>query len=201
MKTLFYRIMRFLAFILFKILFFPRIRGKENIISSGRVVFAGNHTKWLDPVLLVTSNRRILHFLAKIELFQGPLKPFIKGMLCIPVNRKVHDGKALVEAEKVLEKDEAICIFPEGTINRTDDVIMPFKMGAVKACQTTNTRLVPFIITGEYKMFKKSIKLEFLKPMKIGKDLEKENQKLMDLVSKKLVEGGKTHGNRKNDRV
>ena len=50
-------------------------------------------------------------------------------------------------------------------------------------------------------MFKKSIKLEFLKPMKIGNDLEKENQKLMDIVSKKLVEGGKTHGNRKNDRV
>lgn len=190
MKTLFYRIMRFLAFILFKILFFPRIRGKENIISSGRVVFAGNHTKWLDPVLLVTSNRRILHFLAKIELFQGPLKPFIKGMLCIPVNRKVHDGKALVEAEKVLEKDEAICIFPEGTINRTDDTIMPFKTGAVRMAYSTSSKIVPFTIKGKYRLFGIGgrVTLTYLKPITVTKDVEKSNKKLEKIIKDKLEE-------------
>ena len=190
MKTLFYRIMRFLAFILFKILFFPRIRGKENIISSGRVVFAGNHTKWLDPVLLVTSNIRILHFLAKIELFQGLLKPFIKGMLCIPVNRKVHDGKALVEAEKVLEQDEAICIFPEGTINRTDDTIMPFKTGAVRMAYSTNSKIVPFTIKGKYRLFGIGgrVTLTYLKPITVTKDVEKSNKKLEKIIKNKLEE-------------
>ena len=96
-----------------------------------------------------------------------------------------------------LENEKCIGIFPEGTINRTDDVIMPFKIGAVKACQKTNTKLVPFIITGEYKLFRKSIKIEFLKPLKIGEDLEKENTKLMKLVSKKLIEGGKISGSKR----
>ncbi len=190
MKTLFYRIMRFLAFILFKILFFPRIRGKENIISSGRVVFAGNHTKWLDPVLLVTSNRRILHFLTKIELFQGSLRPFIKGMLCIPVNRKVHDGKALIEAEKVLEQDEAICIFPEGTINRTDDTIMPFKTGAVRMAYSTNSKIIPFTITGKYRLFGIGgrVTLTYLESITVTKNVEKSNKKLENIIKNKLEE-------------
>ena len=55
----------------------------------------------------------------------------------------------------------------------------------------------PFIITGEYKLFRKSIKVEFLKPLKIGEDLEKENTKLMKLVSKKLIEGGKISGSKR----
>ena len=135
---------------------------------------------------------RPVHFLAKKELFDSWKSSWIvKGMGCIPVNRKIKDSNVLESAYKYLENECCIGIFPEGTINRTDDIIMPFKIGAVKACNTTNSKLVPFIITGKYKLFKKSVKLEFLKPIKIGNDLEKENKKFMDIVSKKLAEGGK----------
>ena len=79
-------------------------------------------------------------------------------------------------------------IFPEGTINRTEDIILPFKIGAVKACSETNTKLVPFVITGNYKLFRKGIKIEFLEPMIISNDLEKANQELMNKISDKLKE-------------
>ena len=189
MKTLFYRIMRFFGSIIFKILFFPKVSGKENIVG-GRVIFAGNHTKWLDPLLLISSNRRILHFLAKIELFQGILKPFIVGMLCIPVNRKVHDGKALIEAKKVLEKDEAICIFPEGTINRTDDTIMPFKTGAVRMAYSTNSKIIPFTIKGKFRLFGIGgrVTLTYLEPITVTKDIEKSNKKLEKIIKNNLEE-------------
>ena len=74
--------------------------------------------------------------------------------------------------------------------------------GTIKACNKTNSKLVPFIITGEYKIFKKSIKIEFLKPIEVSDNLEKENNKFMKIVSKKLIEGGKIHGTkRKNGRI
>ena len=82
-------------------------------------------------------------------------------------------------------------IFPESTINRTNDVIIPFKIGAVKACYDTNTKLVPFVITGKYNILGKGIKIEFLKPMSISKDLDKENKKLMEIISNKIIEGDK----------
>lgn len=200
--TLFYKIVKPFISVLIKILYRPTVVGLENIPKEGRILLAGNHTKWLDPVTLVAVTRRPVHFLAKKELFDSKKTSWIvKGMGCVPVNRKIKDKNVLETAYKYLENECCIGIFPEGTINRTDDVIMPFKMGAVKACNQTKTKLVPFIITGEYKLFKKTAKIEFLKPMTIGDDLEKENKKLMDIVSKKLIEGGKTHGKRKNDGV
>ena len=193
--TLFYKIVKPLLIFLFYILFRPTVVGRENIPKKGPVVLAGNHTKWLDPEMLCAVVRgRQVHFLAKIELFKGPVSIITKGMGSIPVDRKTHDKGALNSAIESLNEGLCIGIFPEGTINRTDDVIMPFKIGAVKMSYEANAEIVPFVITGKYKLFRKGIKVEFLKPMKAEKDLDKANEKLMDAVSKKLIEGGKVNG-------
>ncbi|MBR5369924.1 MAG: 1-acyl-sn-glycerol-3-phosphate acyltransferase [Bacilli bacterium] len=191
MDTKFYKVVRpFVSFII-KLLFHPKVIGLENIPKNGRVVLAGNHTKWLDPVTLVGVQKRQIHFLAKEELFHGITKFIVKGMGCVPVNRKIHDKNALSSSEEFLNKDLCIGIFPEGTINRTKDIIMPFKIGAVKMSHDTNSKIVPFIITGKYRAFGKSVRIEFLKPISIGEDLEKENKRLMDIVESKLKENRK----------
>lgn len=189
--TKFYKTVRPLTSFLIKVLFRPTVIGLENIPKEGRVLLAGNHTKWLDPVMLVGVQKRQIHFLAKEELFHGKTKFIAKGMGCVPVNRKIHDKNALHSAYEFLEKELCIGIFPEGTINRTDDIIMPFKIGAVKACSTTHTKLVPFIITGKYKLFRKGIKVQFLEPLEIGENLEEENNRFMEIVKEKLKEEGK----------
>lgn len=186
----FYNIVRPIVSFLIRFLFRPRVEGLENIPKEGRILLAGNHTKWLDPVMLVGVQKRQIHFLAKEELFHGITKFIVKGMGCVPVNRKIHDKNALHSAYEFLERDLGVGIFPEGTVNRTDKVIMPFKIGAVKACYTTNTKLVPFVITGKYKLFRRGIRVEFLKPLKIESDLEKENEKFMKIVENKLIERG-----------
>lgn len=189
--TKFYRIVRPFVSFVFRVLFHPTVIGIENISQDGRILFAGNHTEWLDPVMIVSVQKRCVHFLAKEELFHGVLKGIVWGMGCIPVNRKIHDKNALNGAINYLNNDLCVGIFPESTINRTSDVILPFKIGAVKACFDTNTKLVPFVITGKYNIFGKSVKIEFLKPMSISKDLDKENNKLMKIISKKVIEGEK----------
>ena len=186
--TKFYKIVRPLVVFFIKVFFHPKVKGIENIPKEGRILLAGNHTKWLDPVMLVGVQKRQIHFLAKEELFHGITKFIAKGMGCIPVNRKIHDHNALQGAIDYLNNDLCIGIFPEGTINRTNKTIMDFKIGAVKSCYDTNTMLVPFVITGKYKIFGKSITVEFLKPIKIENDLTKENEKFMKLVSDKIKE-------------
>ena len=184
--TIFYKVVRPLVVFFIKVFFHPKIKGLENIPNTGRVLLAGNHTKWLDPVMLVGIQKRQIHFLAKEELFHGITKFIAKGMGCIPVNRKIHDHNALSGAINYLNNNLCVGIFPEGTINRTDKTIMNFKIGAVKASHDTNTKLVPFIITGKYKIFGKSVQIEFLEPIKVLDDLTKENEKLMKLVSNKI---------------
>ena len=86
-------------------------------------------------------------------------------------------------------EEKVIGIFPEGTINKTKDIIMPFKIGAVKMASETDSQIVPFTITGKYKAFKKNITIEFYKPISIkSDDLTKENEKLMKFISKQLEE-------------
>ena len=160
---------------------------KKIFQKNGPYVLAGNHTKWLDSVMLVSvAPRNQVHFLATEELWHGKGWIVVKAMGCIPVNRKIHDKDVLIKAYEYLNNGSCIGIFPEGTINRTDDIIMPFKFGAVKMCKETNADLIPFVITGKYKLFKRGITIEFLKPRKVSQDLELENEKLMDAVSEKL---------------
>ncbi len=187
--TKFYKIVKPLVKIYIKLFYPSQVIGLDNIPKEGRILLAGNHTKWLDPVLIVGVVNRQVHFLAKDELFHGMTKGIVKGMGCIPVNRKIHDKDALHGAIECLDKDLCVGIFPEGTINRTNDPVMPFKIGAVKACSDSNSKLVPFVIKGKYKLFRKNVTIEFLKPITIGDDLEKDNEILMNLISNKLTGG------------
>ena len=176
-----YRILRPIIKGLFIVLYSPNIIGKENIPKEGRVVVCGNHTHNWDSPLLMCSTKRTIHFLAKDELFKGIGKYFFKSMACIPVNRRQKDHNALESAIRVLEEDKLIGIFPEGTFNKTNDIVMPFKYGAVSMSSKTNSTIVPFSITGKYKLFKKnSVTICFGKPYKITTDdLTKANEELM----------------------
>lgn len=171
------------------IVYNPTIIGKDNIPKNGRCILAGNHTNNFDCILLISCTKRCIHFLAKDELYKGFKKILFKNMGIIPVNRRIKDKSVIRKADAILEKEGLIGVFPEGTINRTEDVIMPFKMGTVKMASDTDSYIVPFCITGEYKPFKKNnLQIVFDKPYKLkDKNLEFENQKLMNIVSKNIT--------------
>lgn len=181
--VLLYRILRPIITILVKVLYRPTIIGRENIKTSGRIILAGNHTHNLDCALLISSTKRNIHFLAKSELFKGIKKAFFSNMGLISVNRKTKDHKCLEMAYNYLENDKLIGIFPEGTIGRNG--MLPFKMGAVKMANETDSEIVPFAITGDYKLFSKNLKIVFGKPIKLkSSNLEKENERLRKTVIK-----------------
>ena len=49
----------------------------------------------------------------------------------------------------------------------------------------TNTKIVPFAITGKYKIFSNDLKIVFGTPIKINnKELEQENNRLRDVIIK-----------------
>ena len=188
MQAVFYRIFRFIISVLFRILYRPKIKGKEFVPRTGKCVLAGNHYYWLDGVFLASANRRTIYFLAKDELHKGIKKFIFKAVGTIPVNRDIHDKDAFKSAKEVLNKNKPIGIFPEAHLNKTDDLILPFKTGAVRLAKETDTYLVPFIITGDYKIFGRSnLTMEFFPKRKIKSDnVVSENRKLMNFFSEEL---------------
>lgn len=186
MDTKFYKFVRPIVKFLVKVLFRIEVVGLDNIPKDGGVVLAGNHTKWLDPIMLVGVCPRQVHFLAKDTLFSGFVGVIVRSMGAIPVNRRTRDKNSLIKAKKCLENNLVVGVFPEGTINRGNDVIMPFKIGAVKMSYDTTSYLVGFVITGKYKLFRKSIRVEFLRKRKVSDNLTLENKKLEECISRKI---------------
>ena len=188
MKYILYRVVRTLGYPIFLLLYRPEFEGRNNIPKSGSVILAGNHTNNLDAAIMLAGPKRVVHMLAKKELFKSKISnAFFRSMGCIPVDRKIHDENAKSEAIEVLKNNEVIGIFPEGTVNRTNDIILPFKYGAVSFAKKTGAYIVPFTITGKYKLFRKSIKITYGKPYKVNDDLEIENKKLMNIITKMLI--------------
>lgn len=183
--SIFMKLIKPIITLIFKILYNPKIIGKENIPKEGKIILAGNHTNNLDCLLVISSVKRNIHFLAKDELWKGPKKIIFDNLGLIKVNRRKKDKECLRHAIEYLKNEKVIGIFPEGTIGKKK--LLPFKIGSVKMAYETNSEIIPFVITGKYKIFFNDLKIEFGKPIKIkSNDLEKENENLRNIIVKMM---------------
>lgn len=184
-----YKFGRFILGPIFKFYYNPTIIGKENIPKKGSIVIAGNHKHLYDQCLTIIATKRGIHYMAKKEYFDDKkVAWFFKCTGCISVDRQNKDEKAKELALEVLKDEGAIGIFPEGTRNKTKELLLPFKFGAVSMASKTNSYIVPFGITGDYKFRSKNLTIRYGKPFKVGKmSLEEANNKLYKEV-KKIIE-------------
>ena len=72
-----------------------------------------------------------------------------------------------------------------------DSLLLPFKFGAVSMAKKTDSCLVPFGITGDYKFRSKNLVVRIGKPIKVGEDLEEANLKLRKEILKLMLEEDK----------
>ena len=74
-----------------------------------------------------------------------------------------------------------------------DSLLLPTKFGTVSMAQKTGATVCPYVVSGKYKFFQHNLKIEFLKPFKVGpKDnLEEKNNHLRDLMVEALAKANK----------
>ena len=182
-----------------KLYYNPKIINKEAIPKEGPILIVCNHKHVLDQCFAIMSTRRPIRYMAKKEYFDGKFAWFFKLAGCIPVDRSIHDDKAKAAALEVLELDGAVGLFPEGTRNKTDDLLLlPFKFGTVSMAQKTGATIVPCALTGDYTFRSKNLMFRVGKPFKVDKtdDLAEANDKLFKemekLMKKNFKESGRT---------
>ena len=182
-----YKFYTSIATFLFKILYRPQVIGKENIPQDGALMFAGNHKHAFDPLMVIMSTKRVVHYMAKNEVFKGLAGVIFDKIGLIRIYPNKSNQLAVIDAEKVLNEGGTIGIFPEGTRNRTDKELLNFKKGTVRMAKATGTKILPFAIRGNYKLFRKSVTVEFGKPIDVSQmEIEDANQYLKDEVLKLL---------------
>lgn len=110
-----YELIRLVAHLLVPLVVKLRIEGLENIPRQGGAILAPNHIASADIPLVAYPVPRIVHFMAKAELFQVPiLGGFIRLAGAYPVRRGEGDREALRVSERLLAEQHLIAIFPEG---------------------------------------------------------------------------------------
>ena len=179
-----YRFLKPILGPIYKLYYNPKVIGKENIPTEGPILIVGNHKHLMDQCTAIISTKRPIHYMAKKEYFDGKMAWFFKLVGCIPVNRSIKDNNATKRALEVLNNGYALGLFPEGTRNKTDKFLLPFKYGAVSMAKKTDAYLVPFGVTGDYKFRSKNLVMRFGKPFKVTGDLKEANKKLEKEVEK-----------------
>lgn len=176
--------------VLFKLYYNPKIINKEVIPKEEPILIVGNHKHIYDQCLTIMATKRVIHYMAKKEYFDGKMAWFFKLVGCIPVDRSIKDHNATDKALKVLNSGGAIGLFPEGTRNKTKDVfLLPFKFGTVSMAKKTNATIIPFGLTGDYKFRSKNLTIRYGTPFKVGEmDLEDANKKLYEEVERLMRE-------------
>lgn len=138
MGKIFYQVLRPITNIITDIIYRPKIYNKELIPKKGAIIFAGNHLTEMDQVIIIKATKRSVRFLTKTELYHGVLGKVLKLYDTIPVDRdNKENNKSMQISEEALKNGQAINIFPEGKRNRTEDILLPFKYGAVSLAKKT----------------------------------------------------------------
>ena len=116
----------------------------------------------------------------------------MKRLYCLFLDREnIREGlKTILTAIDYVKQGVSICIFPEGTRNKSDDEFLPFKGGSLKIGEKSGCPVVPVSINHSDDIFEKhlpkickaTVVIEFAKPIDASSLSKEEKRALSDNV-------------------
>ncbi len=140
--------MRLLAIAVLHTWFRVKVSGTEHIPGEGPVIVAPNHKNFLDAFFIGIATRRHVRFMAKVELFKGPVGRLFLRLGAFPVRRGGADAQAIETARAILSAGRLVVVFPEGTRVEAPDALGSPHHGAGRLALETGAPIVPAAITG-----------------------------------------------------
>lgn len=180
---------------LYAIPFRFQIIGEENIPKDGGIIFCPNHISNHDAITIAISQKRQLSFMGKDSLFRIPVLGWLfKKIGAFPVKRGTGDIGAVRKAIEIIQNNNALVMFPEGTRNKTENLLLEFKTGAALVAKKGNAKIVPVAIIGRYRLFSR-ITVQFAPPVSLDSygekpDLHQVMADVKDQVAQMITNGG-----------
>lgn len=132
--------------------------GEENVPDEP-VLFIGNHRSFFDILLTYSRCRRLTGYVAKKEMEKIPLlSTWMKFLYCLFLDRSnPKEGlKTILTGIDYIKKGISVCIFPEGTRNKGEELsLLPFHEGSFKMATKTGCAIVPISMNNTNAIFEK----------------------------------------------
>ena len=182
MRIILKAIFHFLVIIVYR----PKVTGKENIPQEGACIICPNHVHALDSAVILTTQKRKVHFMAKEELFKnGFIKWLAKIFGIFPVRRGGRDLEAIKISLRILKAKGILAMFPEGTRNGLAKGVKP-KSGAILIAIKSGAPIIPCGVKGSFKPFTK-VRVKYGEPINYDKDLDIQDKEKMQKLTTELM--------------
>lgn len=168
-------------------------------------IYVGNHGSYLDAIAVCLSIPQYFSPLGKVEMTKIPVFGLIYKRIVVLIDRSSKESREqsvnLLKAD--LAKGESILIFPEGTMNKTNEHLSEFYDGAFRIAIETQTTLMPFVMINNRELLPRInplkakpgiIKTVFITPVDVKgltiADLPDLKQKVFDLMEETILKHG-----------
>lgn len=132
------------------------VKGEENVPRDTAVLYVANHRSYFDIILTYVRVPRPTGYVAKLEMKRYPLlNVWMYFLHCLFLDRKdIKKGlKTILKGVEKVKSGISICIFPEGTRNKTDQDFLPFHEGSFKIAEKAGAPILPITMAGTNGIF------------------------------------------------
>ena len=142
---------RLILFFATRTVYRVKVIGRDNFPEKTGALLVCNHMSFVDVALLVAATDRPIRFIMYQGIYDQPVvKPFAKMVKAIPISSEQHPREllhSLKVASDALRNDEIVCIFAEGQITRTGQ-LLPFRRGLERIMKNVEVPIIPVNLDG-----------------------------------------------------
>lgn len=135
------------------------LQGENKVDKNGQYIFVANHVNMIDIVFVRSIINNYLKILGKTELLKMPIMKLFAKHFAITVDRSNKEARkqSMDDMNQQLQATKAsLLIYPEGTRNKTAEILQPFKKGAFITAIQNKISIACITIVGLEKIMPKN---------------------------------------------
>lgn len=155
-----------------------KVVGKKNFMPGENYIVTCNHNSFMDVPVVTPFIPRANKTIAKAEMAKIPLFGLIykRGSVLVDRNDRKNREESFKKMKNVLTMGMDMCIYPEGTRNKTQLPLKEFHSGAFRLAIETQRPIIPALIfntkkvlpPGRFYFWPAKMELHFLPPVNIN---------------------------------
>jgi 1-acyl-sn-glycerol-3-phosphate acyltransferase len=175
------------------------IKGRENFKKGQNYVVVCNHNSMMDPPLSSPAIPSANKTIAKAEMAKIPIFGIVYKRGAVLVDRKSEESRraSYGKMKEVLEQGLHMCIYPEGTRNKTKEPLQRFHDGAFRLAIDAKKQVIPALIFNTSKVLPRKtfffwpakVEMHFLPAIAVeGKSTQQLKEETFETMKKYYVE-------------